>query len=97
MHHPDPAASPPLEYATPRRRRPRRPYVLAVTSVALAYLLLYVALRVTGVFYPYYSQGGWEIDGGTGIYAVDIPFLPLAILEGGAHNRLRWLPVPAGG
>ena len=61
------------------------------------YLLFYTVLRVTGVFHAYYSQGSWEIEGGTGIYVVDVPFFPLMMMEGDLQNRLRWLPEPTGG
>lgn len=97
MHHPAGATSPSLEYSTSERRRLWKPYVLGVVTTPAIYLLLYAVLRVTGVFHAYYSQGSWEIEGGTGIYIVDLPFFPLAVMEGNLHNRLRWLPEPTGG
>jgi hypothetical protein len=97
MHRPAEATSPSLEYSTLRRRWPWKPYLLGVLTTPAAYLLLYVVLRFTGVFYTYYSQGSWEIEGGTGIYVIDMPFFPLAVMEGDLHNRLRWLREPTGG
>ena len=96
MHdHVDATASA-LQYATRRRRWLGEPYVLAVLTAPAAYLVLYVVLRATGVFYAYYSQGSWEIET-TGIYAIDMTFIPLVVIEGDLHNRLRWLPEPTGG
>jgi hypothetical protein len=86
-----------LEYSTLRRRWPWKPYILGVVTTPVVYLLLYVILRVTGVFHAYCSQGSWEIEGGTGIYIVDVPFFPLAVMEGDLQNQLRWLPEPTGG
>jgi hypothetical protein len=86
-----------LDYPAAPRRRPWRAYLLGVATTPALYLLLYLVLRGTGVYYAYHSQGSWEIDGGTGIYLLDVPFLPLAFMEGDLHNRLRWLPEPTGG
>jgi hypothetical protein len=89
--------SPVLNYSTLRRRWPWKPYILGVVTAPTVYLLLYAILRVTGVFHAYYSQGSWEIEGGTGIQIVDVPCIPLTITEGKLQNRLRWLPEPTGG
>jgi hypothetical protein len=97
MHHSADATSPSLEYSTLRRRWPWKPYILGVLTTPLVYLMLYAILRVTGAFHPYYSQGSWEIEGGTRIYIVDVAFFPLAVMEGDLQNRLRWLPEPTGG
>ena len=86
-----------LDYTAAPRRRPWRAYLLGVVTTPALYLLLYLVLRGTGVFHAYYSQGSWEIDGGTGIHVIDLPFLPLVIMEGDLHNRLRLLPEPTGG
>ena len=92
MHHPADAISPSLEYSTLRRRLPWKPFILGMLTTPVVYLVLYAILRVTGVFHAYYTQGSWEIEGGTGIYIVDVPFLPLALMEGDLQNRHRWLP-----
>jgi hypothetical protein len=97
MHHPPEPTSTALDYSTLRHRRPWKPYLLGVVTTPAAYLLVYAILRFTGVFYPYYSQGSWEIDGGTGVVIVDRSFFPLAVIEGELHSRLRWLPEPTGG
>ncbi|MBC7783027.1 MAG: hypothetical protein H7144_04235 [Burkholderiales bacterium] len=96
MQHPPNATPPSLEYATLRTRRPWKPYLLGVVTTPAIYLLLYAVLRVTGVFHAYYSQGSWEIEGGTGLYFVDALFFPLAIMESDLQNRLRWLTEPIG-
>jgi hypothetical protein len=86
-----------LAYARSRPRLPWRPYILGLLTVPVLYVLLYLVLRACGVFHAYYSQGSWAIDGGTGIYVVDLPFLPAAIAEADLQNRLRLLPEPTGG
>lgn len=86
-----------LDYSTRRPHRPWKAYILGVLTIPVVYLLLYAVLRLTGVFYAYYSQGNWEIDGGTRIDVVDVWFIPLAITETKLQNRLRWLPEPTGG
>ena len=73
------------------------PYLVGVVTTPAVYLLLYAILRLTGVFHAYYSQGSWEIEGGTGVYIVVVAFFPLAVMEGDLPNRLRWLPEPTGG
>ena len=97
MHEPEETPWQSLKYSKQRRRWPWKEYVLGVVTTPIVYLLLYAILRVTGVFHAYYSQGSWEIEGGTGIYLVDMPFLPLVAMEGDLQNRLRWLPEPTGG
>ena len=87
----------PLEYSTLKQRMPWKPYVLGLLTPPLLYLLAYALLRITGVIYPYYSQGSWEMEGGTGVYVIDIWFLPLVLLEGDFHNHFRWLSEPGGG
>ena len=86
-----------LEYSRLRRRWPWKPYLLGLATTPAIYLLLYGVLRLTGAYYTFFNQGSWEISGGTGVYAVDLSFLPLAVIEGDLHNRLRWLPEPTGG
>lgn len=86
-----------MPYSPTKSRMAWRPFVLGVLATPMLYLLLYTLLRVFGVFSPYYSQGSWEIEGGTGIALIDIPFLPAAIAEAELQNRLRWLDEPTGG
>jgi hypothetical protein len=86
-----------LTISTNSIRRPWRVYLLGVLTAPAAYLLLYIALRVTGVFHPYYSQGSWEIEGGTGVRFLDVSFMPLTIFETDLQYRLRWLREPTGG
>ena len=87
----------PLAYSMLKARRSWKAFLLGVLTTPAAYVLLYVVLRATGIFHTFYNQGGWEIDGGTGIYALDVPFLPLTIFEANLQNRLRWLREPTGG
>src|SRR5687768_11076497 len=96
MHSKADVSGQPLAYAT-KSRRPWKPFVLGVLTTPAAYLLLYAVLRLSGSFHTYYTQGSWEIEGGTGIHFVDTVLFPLATLEGDLHNRLRWLPEPPGG
>ena len=63
----------------------------------VVYLVAYCLLRLSGVYYAYYSQGSWEIEGGTGIPVVDMAFFPTAVIEGSVQNKLRWLKEPTGG
>ena len=86
-----------LDYATRRPRRSWKSVLLRLLVLPLAYVSLYIALRAAGVFHAYYSQGSWEIEGGTGIGMVDISLLPLALNEARFHNYVHWLPEPAGG
>jgi hypothetical protein len=90
-----PSAS--LEYSTLRRRLPWKPYLLGVATLPAIYLARYVLLRCCGVYYPFYNQGGWEIDGTTNSLVIDVAFFPARIVEMNLHNRLRWLPEPTGG
>ena len=93
---PDPPA-PSLPYAPSPPRRPGKSFLLGLLAAPAIYLLLYALLRGTGLFHAYYSQGSWEIEGGTGLYLVDVAFRPLATFEADLQNRLRWLPEPSGG
>ena len=86
-----------LPYVTTRRPLPWRPFLFGVAVLPSLYLLVYVMLRLCGVYRPFYNQGGWEIDGTTRIYFIDVTFLPATIIEADCQNRLRWLHEPAGG
>jgi hypothetical protein len=76
----------------PRRKR----HVCAALALPALYVTTYVLLRACGVFYPFYNQGGWEIDCSTRISAVDVFFLPAASAEEDLQNRLRWHEEPRG-
>jgi hypothetical protein len=97
MEQPTDTTSHSLEYSTLRPRWAWKAYVLGIGTTPVVYLLLYTILRVTGVFHTHYSQGSWEIEGGTGVYVVDAAFFPPAAMEGDLQNWLRWLPEPTGG
>ena len=86
-----------LPYSRGRGILPRRSYLLGLVTLPALYVLVYVLLRLAGVYYPFYHQGGWEMDGGTGVYAIDLAFLPATITEIDCQNRLRWLREPTGG
>lgn len=81
----------------PQQRLAWKSFLIGTACVPIAYVLLYLLLRITGVFYAYYSQGSWEIEGGTRFYYVDIWFVPLVMIETDVQNYLRWLPEPTGG
>lgn len=91
------AASKVLSYSRTRPRFPWKAYFLGVLTGPALYALLYLLLRICGVFYPFYNQVGWDIDGSTGSYVVDLTFRPATIVEANLQNRLRWLPEPTGG
>ena len=75
-----------------------RAYLIGATSVPVLYLALYLLLRVGGVYYPYYSQGSWEMDGGTNIYFVDLAYLPLIFVENEFQAHFDWFyEQPTGG
>ena len=97
MNQPADATSPFLEYAPSRSRRLWKRYLLSLVTAPLAYILLYVALRMMGILSAYFSQGRWEIEGGTGAYIIDVAFYPMVLIEGDIQNKLRWLPEPSGG
>ena len=97
MPVPPDATSNALDYSTLRHCRPWKLYLLGVATTPAVYLLMYALLRLTGVYYPYFSQGSWAIDGSTRVAIVDLSFFPLAVIEADLHNRLRWLPEPTGG
>jgi hypothetical protein len=97
MHHPADANSHRLEYSTLRGRWPWKPYLLGVATLPGLYFLTYILLRVGGVYYPFFNQGGWDIDGTTNVYLLDLTFVPARMIEADIQNRLRWLPEPTGG
>jgi hypothetical protein len=86
-----------ISYSRSKPRWPWKAYFCGVLTVPTLYVSIYLALRAGGVFHAYYSQGSWEIEGGTGIVCLDFAFIPAAIAEAEFHNRLRWLPEPSGG
>src|SRR3954468_14348889 len=97
MQHAPNAAPEVLSYSRTRPRLSWKPYVLGVLTTPALYVVAYVLLRACGVFYPFYNQGGWDIDGSTGIFAVDVAFLPATFAEANLQSRLRWLAEPTGG
>src|SRR5262249_6020332 len=61
-----------LGYAAGPRQRGRRVLRLSLICLPAAYITAYVVLRLCGVFYAFYHQGGWDIDGTTHVYALDL-------------------------
>jgi len=86
-----------IDYAEPLPPRRLKRTLWAVSIVPLIYISAYFVFRVSGVYYAYWSQGSWEIEGGTGITAVDILFFPACLAEGAVLNNLHLLKVPSGG
>jgi hypothetical protein len=84
-----------LHYEPPKPRRKRLRVLLA--ALPLLYLSTYATLRVSAVYYLFFDQGSWEVEGGTGLRIVDFIFLPAILTESEIQNRLRWLPEPKGG
>jgi hypothetical protein len=80
-----------------RSRWPRKAVCLGVVSLPILYVSAYLLLRLCGVFYPFYDQGGWEIDGTTHVSILDVAFLPAKVTECMIQNRSRWLKEPTGG
>ena len=72
-------------------------FVLGFAAFPVGYFALYVLLRVCGVYYPFYNQSGWDIDGSTGVETIDIAFFPAQAWESYLQNYLHWLPEPSGG
>ena len=97
MPQPPDATSTSLDYSTLRRRLPWKPYLLGVVTLPTLYLFTYVLLRLCGVYYPFFNQGSWDIDGTTHVYLLDLAFAPATMVEADVQNRLRWLRVPSGG
>lgn len=97
MHHPADATSSSLEYSTPPRRWAWKPYLVGVATLPAIYLVTYVLLRLCGVYYPFFNQGSWDIDGTTHVYVLDLAFGPATMIEAEIQNRLRWLREPTGG
>ena len=91
MRHAADATSFSLEYSTPRRRWPWKPSLLGVAMLPALYLVAYILVRLCGVYYPFFNQGGWEIDGTTHVQALDEAFAPATMIEADIQNRLRWL------
>lgn len=56
-----------------------------------------ILLRLCGVYYPFFNQGGWDIDRTTRVYALDRAFAPATLIEADIQTRLRWLREPTGG
>jgi len=85
-----------LSYSQLRRGPRWKAYLCGVAALPVLYVLSYIMLRACGVFYPFYNQGGREMDGGTGIYAVDVVFFPAAMTAECVQDRMKWLPEPTG-
>jgi hypothetical protein len=86
-----------LKLIPPRRRRHWIVPLAATVLPVVAYVLTYVVLRAAGVYYPFYNQGSWDIDGTTHVTAIDVVFVPALLVEQELQNSLRWLPEPTGG
>lgn len=71
--------------------------LLLVGFLPILYVFTYIMLRVCGVYYPFFDQGSWEIEGSTRVFVLDVVFWPAQVIEGEIQNRLRWLPEPKGG
>lgn len=97
MHRPADTSSPSLEYATPHRCKRWKLYLLGVATLPALYLVTYVLLRLCGVYYPFFNQGGWDIDGTTHVHVLDLAFAPATQAEADIQNRLHWLREPTGG
>jgi hypothetical protein len=87
----------PLKLIPPRRGRRWLVPLAASVLPPVVYVLTYVLLRTAGVYYPFYNQGSWGMDGTTHVRAVDLAFLPALPVEQAFHNTVCWLPEPTGG
>lgn len=83
-----------LRYAVRRGRTRYRCRSSLALVLSIGCVALYLVLRMTGVFYPYYSQGNWQIESRS---IIAVAFLPPLLLETHVQNWLRWLPEPDGG
>ena len=64
-----------MEYGSGRRRGLWfTRFLFVVAALALLYDGTYGVLRLTGVYYPFFDQGSWEIEGSTGIDVIDEAF-----------------------
>jgi hypothetical protein len=98
MHQPLPVGSQPLSYWSARRPIMRRRYVISALSLPCGYVVTYLVLRLTGVYYLFWNQGDWDgVDGSTGIAIVDRMFTPAAEVELFLQNRFHLTPPPSGG
>ncbi len=70
-------------------------YALGMFTLPVVYLLVYFLLRLSGVYYPSWSQGSWdEIDGTTNVFVLDVLFLPAEVFEVQLANRYHFLKEP---
>jgi hypothetical protein len=97
MHHTAGTSVQTLHYTTRDRPRRARRSVIAVASTPAVYIAAYSVLRLCGVFYPFYNQGSYEIDGSTNVRALDILFSPAVLVEDVLRTQVEWLPPPSGG
>ena len=97
MHHPPEPAVQQLAYSPLTRRWPVKAYLLGLVTLPLLYVVVYLLLRASGAYHPYFSQGSWEIEGTSHVYLLDVAYFPAMIIEGDIQNRLRWLREPSGG
>jgi hypothetical protein len=74
-----------------------RSLAFGIISPPSLYLAAYFAFRLSGVFHLFYNQGGWEMDGSTGVTVIDIAFAPIAMAELDFENRVHVLREPSGG
>ena len=73
-------------------------YLLGMLTFPTIDLLGYALLRVTGVYYPYWSQGSCdEIDGTCHVYLIDVATLPMRELEVELDSKLHYIRPPSGG
>ena len=86
----------PLSYSELPPRRPWKRYVLGAAALPTLYVAAYLALRLTGVYYLFFNQGGWDMDGTTRVAILDASFAPAAFVELELQNRLRWVREPTG-
>ena len=98
MHQPLQASSHALSYSPERRQLKRKRYVIAALLLPVAYVVTYLVLRLTGVYYLFWNQGSWDsIDGSTRVVFVDRMFTPAVQLELFLQNTFRLAPPPSGG
>ena len=62
-------------------RRRWRAYLLGLLMLSLMYLMLYIALRMVGVFVVYYGPDGLEVASQSESRVLDAAFGPLRAIE----------------
>jgi predicted RNA-binding Zn-ribbon protein involved in translation (DUF1610 family) len=73
-----------------RQRRWLAPYVIGLSTIPILYLLLYLSLRVTGVYASTYNLGNWEVKVDSNSEVVDTLYLPLSYLESEMQFHFSW-------